>query len=237
MKRIIRLAGHAMRARAFGGARALLALSLVGAPLSGQGLAEYDYDQLTLRGIGFEWGYLFPDKVEDTPQYSMRFDMGYLGPGFRLISRAGYFSSTMTEGEVAQLERRVADLVFEQNPLAPVPTLDLGVVDWSAVSVGLDGQFVWRVPLGILTYLGAGFAAHFQNGGGEAISGTFVEDLLDSTVAGANFHAGLEIPVTRMARIYGDARYEFLGDLRFPAARVGIQLMITDPAPGERGSE
>lgn len=214
---------------------AAAALLLAAGPVAGQGLADYDYDQLTLRGIGFEGGYLFPDKVEDTPQYGMRFDLGYLGPGLRLLPRVAYFSSTMTDAEVAKLESRVAQLVFEQNPLAPVPTVDLGIVDWSAVTIGLDGQFVWRVPFGVLTYLGAGFAAHFQNGDGDAIAGTFVEDLLDSTVAGANIHAGLEIPVTRMMRVYGDARYEFLGDLRFPAVRAGIQLMITGPAPGEEG--
>ncbi|HSG47630.1 MAG TPA: hypothetical protein VLA43_07465 [Longimicrobiales bacterium] len=216
---------------------AAAALLLAAAPISAQGLAEYDYDQLSLRGIGFEVGYLFPDKVEDTPQYGMRFDLGYLGPGFRILPRVAYFSSTMTAREVSKLETRVAELVFEQNPLAPVPTVDLGIVDWSAVTVGVDGQFVWRVPFGILTYLGAGFAAHFQNGDGDAIAGTFVEDLLDSTVAGMNVHAGIEVPVTRMMRAYGDARYEFLGDLRFPAVRVGIQLMITDPAPGEGGGE
>ena len=208
---------------------------LAAAPLSAQGLADYDYDQLTLRGIGFEAGYIFPDKVDDTPQFGMRFDLGYLGPGFRILPRVAYFSSSMTGAEVDKLEARMIELVFDQNPLAPVPVVDLGTVDWSAVTVGLDGQFVWRVPYGILTYLGAGFAAHFQNGDGAAIEGTFVEDLLDSVVAGANAHAGIEIPVTRMTRVYGDIRYEFLGDLRFPAVRLGVQLMITDPSPGEGG--
>lgn len=216
------------------GALAALAASVVAAaPGAGQGLADYDYDQLSIRGIGFEAGYLFPSRVENTAQYGMRVDLGYLGPGVRLLPRFGYFSTTMTDGEVAKLENRVAQLVFEQNPLAPLPTVDLGVVDWSAVSIGLDGQFVWRVPFDVLTYLGVGFAAHFQNGGGDAIDGTFVEDLLDSTVAGVNAHAGLEVPVTRMVRLYGDVRYEFLGDLRFAAVRGGIQLMIGDPAPGE----
>lgn len=212
-----------------------VALALAAAPAWGQGLAEYDYEQLTLRGIGFDVGYMLPDKVENTVQYGMRFDLGYLGPGLRIVPRLGYFSSTMTSGEVFRLERRVAQLVFEQNPLQPLPAVDLGVVDWSAVTLGLDAHFVWRVPFGVLTYLGGGFAAHFQNGDGDAIRGTFVEDLLDSTVAGFNAHAGLEIPLSRLVRIYGDARYEFAGDLRFPAFRSGIQLMIGDPAPGEGG--
>jgi opacity protein-like surface antigen len=152
------------------------------------------------------------------------------------LPRVAYFSSTMTRSEVIKLENRVAELVFDQNPLAPLPSVDLGVIDWSAVSLGVDGQFVWRVPFDVLTYLGLGVAAHFQNGGGDAIDGTFVEDLLDSTVAGMNIHGGVEFPVTSRVRLYGDARYEFLGDLRFGAVRGGVQLMIGDPAPGESGS-
>lgn len=214
----------------------LAGMAVLAAPARGQRLAEYDYDQLSFRGIGFDVGYMLPNKIDDTPQYGMRFDLGYLGPGLRLVPRVGYFSSKMTGREVSNLERRVADLVFDQNPLQPVPTVDLGVVEWSAVTLGLDAHFVWRVPFGVLTYLGGGFAAHLQNGDGDAIAGTFVEDLLDSTVAGMNAHVGLEIPLSRLLRVYGDARYEFLGDLHFPAFRAGVQLMISGPAPGEEGN-
>ncbi|MDT8341836.1 MAG: hypothetical protein RQ751_10015 [Longimicrobiales bacterium] len=221
-------------ARAIGSVTAAALLLLAGAmPGRAQGLAEYDYDQLGFRGVGLDFGYIFPGDVEDTPQYSLRVDLGYLGPGLRLLPRVAYFSSSMTEGEVAKLERRVAQLVFQQNPLAPVPEVDLGIVDWSALTVGLDAQFVWRVPFGVLTYLGAGVAAHFQNGGGDAIDGTFVEDLLDSTVGGFNGHAGLEVPLNDRLRAYGDFRYELAGDLSFPAFRLGLQFMFTGPAPGE----
>ena len=201
--------------------------------LAGQGLADYDYDQLSFRGVGFEAGFVFPDRVENTEQFGMRIDLGYLGPGVRLTPRIGWFASTMTESQVARLETRVAELVFDQNPLAPLPTVDLGVVDWSVLTVGLDAHFVWRVPFGVLTYLGGGVAAHFQNGGGDAVDGTFIEDLLDSPVAGANVQAGLEYPLSDMIRIYGDARYEAAGDLRFPAFRLGLAFMTGAPAPGE----
>ncbi|UCC26096.1 MAG: hypothetical protein JSU98_03130 [Gemmatimonadales bacterium] len=221
------------RVFARGLAGVLMALALGASAGGAQGLADYDYDELTFRGIGFELGYIFPEKVEDALQYGMRFDLGYLGPGVRILPRVGYFSSSMTRSEVMKLENRVAELVFDQNPLAPLPSLDLGVIDWSAVTVGVDGQFVWRVPFGVLTYLGGGVAAHFQNGSGEAIDGTFVEDLLDSTVAGFNVHAGLEYPLSSLVRVFGDARYEFLGDLRFGALRGGIQMMIGGAAPGE----
>jgi hypothetical protein len=216
--------------------RAALAVTVAGAlgsPLAGQSLADYDYDQLSFRGVAFEAGYIFPDRIEDTEQFGMRFDLGYLGPGVRLTPRLGWFSSRMTDAQVRRLETRVAELVFDQNPLAPLPTVDLGVVDWSAFTVGLDAHFVWRVPFGLLTYVGGGVAAHFQNGSGDAVDGTFVEDLLDSTVAGMNAHVGVEYPISEMIRVYGDVRYESAGDLRFPAFRAGLAFMTGSPAPGE----
>ena len=214
-------------------ALAVMAAYASWAPLGAQSLADYDYDQLSFRGVAFEAGYIFPDRIEDTEQFGMRFDLGYLGPGVRLTPRLGWFSSRMTDDQVRRLETRVAELVFDQNPLAPLPSVDLGVVDWSAFTVGLDAHFVWRVPLGVLTYVGGGVAAHFQNGSGDAVDGTFVEDLLDSTVAGMNAQAGVEYPLSEMIRIYGDVRYEFAGDLRFPAVRAGLAFMTGSPAPGE----
>jgi hypothetical protein len=218
---------------AWAGALALVLAAIPGEPLSGQSLADYDYDQLTFRGVAFEAGWIFPDRVEDTEQFGMRFDLGYLGPGIRLTPRIGWFSSRMTDREVARLETRVAELVFDQNPLSPLPEVDLGVVDWSVFSVGLDAHFVWRVPFGLLTYMGGGVAAHFQNGSGDVVDGTFIEDLLDSPVAGVNAQAGIEYPVSDVIRVYGDLRYEIAGDLRFPAFRVGLAFMTGSPAPGE----
>lgn len=202
---------------------------------AGQGLSNYDYEDLALRGIGFDVGYIWPDIIQDTPAYGIRVDLGYLGPGIRILPRVGYWSTSMTQEEVAKLERRVSKLVGDQNPLAPPLAVDLGVIDWSGVTLGTDAQLVWRIPWDVLTYAGLGVAAHFQNGSGASIEGTFVEDLLDSTVAGANVHAGFEIPVDRSVRFYTDARWEVAGDVQFGAIRAGLQIMFRDPAPGERG--
>ena len=40
-------------------------------------------------------------------------DLGYLGPGLRIIPGISYWSSTMKEGEVAELETKIRDLVFD----------------------------------------------------------------------------------------------------------------------------
>jgi opacity protein-like surface antigen len=197
-----------------------------------QDLADFDYTNLSFRGVGVEWGYLFPTRVEPTQSVGVRVDMGYLGPGVRIVPSVTYWSSRFKRSEVAKLEDRVAELVVTQTG-EPRPQVDLGDIDWSDVALALDAQVVWRVPYGMLTFAGLGAAAHILNGHGAAINGTFVEDLLDSVTAGFNLHAGLEYPATDHVRIYGQGRYEVLGDLQYFQLRFGTQLMIGRPAPGE----
>jgi hypothetical protein len=72
-----------------------------------------------------------------------------------------------------------------------------------------------------------------MNGDGPAVTDTFVEDLLDTVTAGFNLHAGLEYLVSDQLRLYGTARYELLGDLRYGEFRVGTQFMFGPGAPGE----
>lgn len=201
-----------------------------------QSLSDYDYEDLSFRGIGLDAGYIWPGSLEPSVAFGLRADLGYLGPGIRILPRVGYFSSRMKAEEVRSFEERIAALVADQNPASPTPELDLGIVEWSGLSLGGEVQFVWRVPYDVLTFLGLGVAAHIQNGSGAAIDDTFVEDLIDSTGAGANVHAGLEVPLGRRLRVYGDARYELAGDVRFFGVRAGLQIMFQDPAPGERGT-
>jgi hypothetical protein len=213
-----------------------LALALGAREAESQGLSDYDYEDLSFRGIGLDIGYNWPDLLEESEAFGVRVDLGYLGPAIRILPRVGYWSSRMKPGEVRAFEDRVAELVADQNPDSPPPLVDLGTIEWRGITVGTDAQFVWRVPRDVLTYLGVGVAAHFNNGSGDAVDDTFVEDLLDSTVAGANVHAGLEVPLGRRLRAYGDARYELTGDVSFFGVRAGLQVMFQDPAPGERGA-
>jgi hypothetical protein len=212
-----------------------LALGLSGLPglpggLSGQNLADFDYENLSFRGFSLESGYIWPTRVDPTYTLGLRVDMGYLGPGLRLVPGVSYWSSKMKASEVDKLARKVDDLI---DPDATEPITDLGEIDWSDLALTLDGHFVWSIPLNLLSYVGAGISAHIMNGDGSAISGTFVEDLLDSVKAGLNFHAGLEYPMSDFVRLYGLARYEILGDLRYPELRLGGQIMVGPSAPGE----
>jgi opacity protein-like surface antigen len=224
----MRIAG-VMRRGLWGG---VLAAALLTPAAAAQELADFDYENLRFRGFAPEWGYLWPTRVEATQSLGLRLDLGYLGPGLRIVPSISYWNSTFKASEVRELEERVASLITSQTE-GPRPTVDLGVIDWSDVVLAVDAQVVWRVPYGILTFAGVGAGTHLLNGTGPAIDGTFVEDLLDSVTAGFNVHAGLEYPLVRRFRLYGQGRYEVLGDLQYAQIRFGGQIMTGSPAPGE----
>ena len=210
------------------------AVVLSGLPASGaaQDLADLDYEHLEFRGIGFEAGYLFPTRVERTESYSLRLDFGYLGPGLRIVPSFTYWSSPFQASEVNTLEDRVADLVSRQTGSLP-PSVDLGTIEWTDYSLGLDAHVVWAVPFNVLTYAGLGVSGHVLDGSGSAIEGTFIEDLLDSVSAGFNLHLGLEYPLTDRFRIHSQGRYEIIEDMQYFQIRLGGQFLWGNLVPGE----
>ncbi|HUF51581.1 MAG TPA: hypothetical protein VMN60_12135 [Longimicrobiales bacterium] len=196
------------------------------APAAGQDLADYDYEHLTFRGIGFDYGYIWPSKVAAAPMYTLRLDLGYLGPAVRLVPSISYWSSRLRDSELD----RLADRIEQLPPLADngieLTGADLGEILWSDLGLSLDAHVVWTAPLGIITFVGAGASVHALNGRGVTIDDTFVEDLLDSTAAGMAVMAGFEVqPIDRL-RLYGEARYTLVSDVRYPALRIGASLML-----------
>lgn len=211
----------------------LVATSVAPHEAGAQDLADYDYENLSLRGISFELGHLYADNVEDTRTLGVRFDLGYLGPGFRLMSGVTYWESALADTEVAEFETRLGTLTTDQGGTVPPGGFDLGVIDRKDIVVGLDGHYVWSVPLNLFFLTGVGMSAHFLNGSGSAIDGTFVEDLLDSVAAGFNLHAGLEYPITDRIRIHGGSRFEILGDLNYFEIRGGLTFIWGGLVQGE----
>lgn len=215
-----------------------MGLLLVAGEVAGQSsLADYDYENLAFRGFSLEGGYIWPTRTDPTYTVGARVDLGYLGPGLRLIPGVAYWSSTMKDSEVRRLGRNVDNLVEGQLPPGSgYQGVDLGTIDWSDFILSVDGHFVWSIPLDLLTFAGGGMSLHFMNGEGDVIKGTFVEDLLDSVRPGFNVHGGLEYPVFDAFRLYGEARYELMEDLRYLEVRFGGQIMLTGPAAGEERS-
>ena len=198
-----------------------------------QDLAEYDYENLSFRGISFDVGYLYADNVEDTETLGVRFDLGYLGPGFRLMPGVTYWESTMVQTEVGEFEDRLNTLTQAQGGTVPPGGFDLGVINRSDVVVSLDGEYVWTVPYNLFFSTGVGLSAHFLNGSGPGIDETFVEDLLDSVSAGFNLHAGLEFPMADRIRIHIGSKVELLGDLNYAEFRAGLAFIWGGLVEGE----
>jgi hypothetical protein len=217
-----------------GGAVVLLAvlfalLILLGArPLAAQGLADFDYENLSFRGAALDVGYMVPSsRVESTASYGGRIDLGFLGPGVRVTTGFNRWSSYLTREEVGKLERQLDALMAEQaGDTIALPPVSLGTISWSDVAINTDAHLIWSVPFGVVTYAGLGATAHVLRGGGRAIEGTFVEDLLSTVRAGVNAHGGLEVPVHPRVRLVGEARYEVLEDLRYLHLRAGGQIMF-----------
>jgi hypothetical protein len=198
----------------------------------GQELADLDYEYLSFRGFGLDWGYLWPNRIQRAGSVGLRIDMGYAGPGLRIMPHVGYWSSPLEQREITEFEDRIEALITAQSG-APSPQLDLGTIRWRDVAVGVDAHVVWDSPLDLLTYGGIGVTAHVLDGDGDAIADTFIDDLLDSVTAGFNLHFGLEYPVNERLRIYSVSRYEVMSDLQYFTVRGGFQIMTGPGAPGE----
>lgn len=203
------------------------------APAAGQDLADFDYENLSFRGLALEGGFINPSRVEPAASFGVRADLGYLGPGVRIAGGISHWSSSLRRAEVERLEDRLVALMREQDEGGEDVSVDLGEVTWSDVAVSVDAHMVWSVRGGFLTYAGLGATAHVMSGGGSAVEDTFVEDLLDSVRAGINAHGGIEVPLHRRFRVYASSRFELLENLNYLEFRVGGQLHWGDVMEGE----
>ena len=207
--------------------RLLFALLLVmPTRASAQDLAAYDYENLTFRGVGFDYGYIWPSRVDPTSMYTLRVDLGFLGPAVRITPSISYWSSSLRPSELERLADRLELLPPLRADSIDLRAEDFGEVLWSDLGVALDAHIVWTVPFNIITFVGAGASLHALNGRGVSIDDTFIESLLDSTAAGIALMAGAEVQPLPRLRLYGEARYTVVSDVRYPALRIGAALML-----------
>jgi len=197
-----------------------------------QGLANYDYDNLTFRGIGLDWGRIGPNKVDATTLYGMRVDLGFLGPAVRLIPSVSFWKSDLKRSELESVAARLSELPAIKERGVTINANDLGTVEWSTLSLSVDTHLVWTAPAHVFTYAGFGVGLHAMNGSGASIDDTFIEDLLDTITAGIAVMAGLEYQATRVLRVYGEARYTIQSEIRYPGFRLGLALMVPNRTGG-----
>jgi hypothetical protein len=215
-------------------AAGLVAAGLLAAPTVGfgQSLDELDYENLSLRGMTLDFGRIQSAKVESANAFGARLDLGFLGPGVRVVVGGTHWSSRLEASEIRRFEEKVEDLI--EGETGERPTVRFGDITWSNVAIHTDAHLVWRVPGGVLTYLGVGGTAHVLRGGGSAVEGTFVGDLLNTIRAGVNAHAGVEVPVTDRFRLTGESRVELVQGVSHVQLRVGAGVLWGALAPGER---
>lgn len=185
--------------------RVLLALLLcVPGTLQAQDIADYDYENLRLAGIGLDFGIILPSRVDPTLSLGARADLGFLGPGVRIMPGIQYWSSTLRDAEFQGA--RLSDLILN-----------------------VDGHYVWTDRVGD-PYLGGGLALHFLNGSGPALPQA-TEDLLDTLSPGLNLLAGATMPLGLQLRVFAEARGVLATEIRYAALSVGAIYNLPRRSP------
>lgn len=196
---------------------ALLALLALAAPGRAQGLEDYDYENLAFSGVGVELGRIWPSSVEPALALGVRADLGLLGPSVRIVPRASYWSSRLKDAEVDELR---ANLLRLCRDVAGDCLRELGEIRISDLTLGVDAHYTFETDLVATPYAGAGAALHLLNGSGEAVDGTFVEDLLDAVAPGVELVGGVELPLGAL-RLFAEARGTLSSDVRYAGVSVG----------------
>ena len=218
----------------------LLAAALLAAlPATGraQDMADYDYENLVLSGIGVHLSEIFPARTDPTLGLNVRVDLGLLGPNVRISPGISFWSSQLREGEVERMESRIEDACDRGG--VPCPGIELGEVEVSDLSFDVDAHYLWTTDYFVEPYAGAGVSLHLLNGRGEFVDDTFVEELLDAIAPGLNLVGGLEFPVAGNLRILGETRAVLTGNTRFISVGIGgawrfppeLQRPVIPPPP------
>jgi hypothetical protein len=193
----------------------------VAAPLHAQGfLEQFSYAGLRLSGIAVEMGGVVSDRLTNAPSPAVRVDYGMIAPRVRVLLGASYFEGDFNASEIAKFTQRLRGLV--SDPTNDF-TINVGQISWSDFETDLDLQYLF--PNGpVESYMGLGLGVHVRNGNGTAINGTFVEDALDTIVAGLNLSAGVMVPVVPTFAFTADLRGSLTSELRSVSARAGLML-------------
>lgn len=173
-------------------------------PVPAQNLADYDYDNLGFRSLGVNVTYLGATDTDNGLGFEVRSDLGFLGPGIRVVPRLGFWKENVNVTEIRALEARIAELA-----LLPPSAINLGVIERSVAVLGADFQWTTRASR-VAPYVGIGLDAYLLNDSGAAIEGTFLDDRV--ITAGLSAVAGLELALQGGWIVYGDVRGSLVTD-------------------------
>ena len=195
-------------------------------PASAQAfLEQFSYEGLRLSGIGIEFGVTGSNRLTAEPSGAVRVDYGNIAPNVRLMFGLAYFKGDFGAEEIAAFEEQLRGVV--QDPTNDF-TIDVGRISLADLEGTIDLQYVLPYSNRIVPYLGLGLGVHWRNGSGDAISGTFVEDALDTVAAALNVSAGAHVGIVRSFYLTADFRAGVSAELRTVSARGGFMYRF-DP--------
>lgn len=195
----------------------------------------FGVDRLRLQTVGATVGWAWPGQALGTYLYSLHADYGEVYPDVRVLFISSYWTSRYNDTEVQRLAREV------QRVAAPgrVDTLRLGRIRVSDLSAGAEirwspefVQFARRMVPVLRPWVSGGLAAHFVNVDGAPVSGTFIESALDAASLGVNAGAGVDLRPLPNVQLTAQARYDFVGSVRYGSVRFGGAFVFGPVAGG-----
>ena len=181
-------------------------------------------DRLRLQTVGVTYGWTWPGQAVPTRVYSLHADYGEVFPFVRVLFVSSYWTTRYTDDEVQRLAREVQRVAAPDRP----DTLHLGRIRVSDLSAGPDVRWepglarVARRLIPVLQpWVSGGVAVHFVNVDGAPVSGTFIESALDAASLGLNGGAGVDVRPLPNVQLTAQARYDFVGSVRYASVRVG----------------
>jgi len=187
-------------------------------------LESFSYDGLGLSGIGLEVGPVWSDRLTTEFSGGFRVDYGLIAPQIRLLFGASYFSGDLNDSETAKFELGIRRAISDPTGDAVV---DVGDIKWSNLETNIDLQYLLPIAPKSMLYTGLGLGVHIRNGSGAVIEGSFVEDALDTIVAGLNASLGVEWAVFPQVSVTVDFRGGLTSELRMFSFRSGFMYRLS----------
>lgn len=182
-------------------------------------LEQFSYDGLRFSGIGVDAARVWSDRLSPEWSGGLRVDYGLVAPRVRVMLGASYFKGQLNDSEVADFEASLRRVVTDPTGDA---TVNVGQIDWATLEANVDLHYLFPSTGRLLAYTGLGLGVQLWNGSGAAIDGTFVEDALDTIVAGLSASAGLEIALTSSVFATMEGRGGLTSELRTASLRLGL---------------
>jgi opacity protein-like surface antigen len=186
--------------------------------LHAQSLEDYDYTNLGFRAVGAEATWVDASQNESTVGVGIRVDLGFLGPYIRIVPRGAWWNAHVTDSAVRELEQQL-----EEVSDLPPGSIDLGTLERTSWILGADAQ--WTLQDAVFApYLGVGLELYFLDNDGDAIRGTYLDNMV--ITAGIAGLIGAELNIASHWRVYSELRGTLVTDASNVAVALGLAYRL-----------